>query len=383
MTNIVRNTYVEACPIGQSLPEIAAFTDVTSTSLSSTGQHSASNIVLSTSDAARSGTNAKNTIDVTVAPAGSSTQVLFGARYQITYNSAQNMAAGGYICPVQYVVNTAGAGTHDKVVGSILQHNLTGGNVTALLGHESELSSVGASTLVGTYAAYYVPNMAGVTNIGNVSQIYSFGCDHYNSMMKNSGRYMKTMDASGAGSILREVPAAYHSGYAASMYYGPRGRTTAVAPVALTQYIVNVTPHHIAERTAFTKVGLRVTTAVAASTIRIGIYHITGGQLGALVVDAGTVSSATTGAKEATISTTLEAGPYAIVCQCSHAGVEINGVTIPSLMEIFGVATDTATDCTPYYSPGAVVVPAWPDPFPGVLAYTDSSFIVPFIWLRK
>ena len=340
-------------------------------------------IALNTTDSATSGTNAKNTVDVAVAPTGSSTQVLFSMRYQMTYNSAQNMAAGGYLCPVQYVVNTAGAGTHDKIVGSIMQHNVTGGNVTALLGHESELSSVGASTLVGSYAAYYVPNMASVTNISNVTSIYSFACDHYNSYMKNSGRYMKTMDASGAGGIMREVPAAYHAGYVTGQYYGPRGRSSAVAPIALTQYIVYAVPHHIMERTAFTKVGLRVTTNVAASTIRIAIYQVTGGQLSSLVVDAGTVSSATTGAKEATIAATLEAGMYAIVIQSSHAGVSVNGVTVPSLMDVFGIATDTAVDATPYYNPGAVIITSYPDPFGQTLAYSDTSLAIPFVWLRK
>lgn len=390
MTNIVRNTYIEACPVGQSLPEVAAFTSLTATSITNSGALTSEKIGLSATDAATSGTNAKNTIDVTVAPSSSSTQVFFGERVQITYNSTQNMAVGGYICPVQYVCNTAGSGTHDKIVGTLLQHNPTGGNVTALVGNESEIGSLGASTLIGNYVANYVPDMSGVTNIGggskttngNVSNIYSFACEHYLSKMKNTGQYMKAVDALGAASIMQEISPSYHPGYVASQYYGPRGRTGAVTPIALTQNVVYMTPIHIAERTAFTKIGCNVTTAVAASNIHIGLYYVTGGQLSTRIIDTGDISSATTGVKETTItSTVLEAGTYMAVIQCSGVGVSVNGVTLPALLDMFGVSTNTGVDCTPYYNPGAYA--AFPSPFGFTIAYADTSLVVPFIWLRK
>lgn len=60
------------------------------------------------------------------------------------------------------------------------------------------------------------------------------------------------------------------------------------------------------------RIAVEVTTAAAASTVRLGIYDDdgTGGQPGTLLLDAGTVSSATVGVKEATISQSVSGLVY-------------------------------------------------------------------------
>lgn len=60
------------------------------------------------------------------------------------------------------------------------------------------------------------------------------------------------------------------------------------------------------------RIAVEVTTAAAASTVRLGIYDDdgTGGQPGTLIADFGTVSSATTGVKELTISQSVSGLVY-------------------------------------------------------------------------
>lgn len=72
------------------------------------------------------------------------------------------------------------------------------------------------------------------------------------------------------------------------------------------------------------RLAIEVTTAVAATTVRLGIYDDdgTGGQPGTLILDAGTVSSATTGVKEATISQSVSGMVYfAYVCNSSSVAL--------------------------------------------------------------
>ncbi|KKM72932.1 hypothetical protein LCGC14_1415560 [marine sediment metagenome] len=81
---------------------------------------------------------------------------------------------------------------------------------------------------------------------------------------------------------------------------------------------------------AFDRVSFEVQTAEAAKTARVGLYNVgTGGLPGALVTDFGTISVASTGGKEITISETLSYGWYvlAIVTDATTCDIEqINNV---------------------------------------------------------
>jgi len=65
--------------------------------------------------------------------------------------------------------------------------------------------------------------------------------------------------------------------------------------------------------TTFDRIGVEITGAVASSTVRLGIYNIVNSLPTTLVLDAGTVDSSTTGAKEITISQTLQPGLYLLL----------------------------------------------------------------------
>lgn len=93
--------------------------------------------------------------------------------------------------------------------------------------------------------------------------------------------------------------------------------------LGLTQSRLNFLILSVGNSTTFTRIGIQVDGAVAASVIRLGVYDLI---TGALVLDAGTVSSATVGMKEIVISKNLTPGWYYIACICSDAGVIVSTV---------------------------------------------------------
>lgn len=71
-------------------------------------------------------------------------------------------------------------------------------------------------------------------------------------------------------------------------------------------------PFVIPKAASFDRIAVNITTAAASTTVRLGVYaHDPATENpGALLFDAGTVDSSTTGTKEITISETLAAGIY-------------------------------------------------------------------------
>jgi hypothetical protein len=254
------------------------------------------------SNALTSGTNAGRTVDLNVSPSSNSTQVAFAERVQVNYTSAYNQTVGGYISAGQDVVNTSGgSGTHDKIVGRLCQINLLGGNVTSVLGYESEIATIGAATLVGGYAAFFVPNLSGVPNIGNISQFGSFICQHVNSYSMNYGQ---TFNGQGI-----EIAPPYHPGIVANRYYSaPHDNITTQAMAANVAYAV---PVFIPERLTSVKLGFTVT--AGAGNARISLWTAKGGTFSKMMAQSNSFSVATTGDKEQTLSTTIDAGCYFIV----------------------------------------------------------------------
>lgn len=70
------------------------------------------------------------------------------------------------------------------------------------------------------------------------------------------------------------------------------------------------TPFVVTAPITLAAIGIEVTTAVAATTVRLGIYADNNGMPGAVILDAGTVSAAATGWQETATSQTLAPGVY-------------------------------------------------------------------------
>lgn len=121
---------------------------------------------------------------------------------------------------------------------------------------------------------------------------------------------------------------------------------------AITQNLENAYRFEVGETRTFDRIGVEVTTGVAATTVRLGIRSsTTGGEPGDLVVDAGTIDSSGTGFLEKTISTTLTPGRYWVTCALQGGtGVSVRARTISD--PFVGQAVNTTYNAMGYYQSG-------------------------------
>lgn len=305
----------------------------------STAQQTALNLKLNTASTftnnLTSGTNASITQDVAVTPTANTTQVPIGHRVQLNYNSTFNVTTGGYMLGFESVLNTQGTGTHDKMVGNLSQLNLTGGNVTSALGFEAEIASISATTLVAGFVGFYFPNLSGVANIGNVAQMAALQNDYTEAVVRSAGPFQTQK--------LVEVAPPYAIGLVANRYYSAPYDT--IAASAITINIIYLVPVYIPARTTITKLGFQVTTAASAGGLaRLGIYRAQNGAPSDLIIDAGTVATTTTGAKEITINTRLDSGTYFIAANFNIAcSVNFHSGAAAQRTAMYGQSTPTTT----------------------------------------
>lgn len=176
-------------------------------------------------------------------------------------------------------------------------------------------------------------------------------------------------------------------GYSAGSYYSNPGVGVSTEHTATLDSMF-LFPFLVVEKHTFDRIGVNVSTAgTSSNVVRLGIYSSTSGEPGALVLDAGTVSSVTTGAKTITISQELTPQVYwlAVVSQVGTA-CKLTGI---------GFYTDSgsgsgfvsAGSLTPHPEPGVPrsgwvatgVTGALPTP---AAAAASSLATVPFISLR-
>lgn len=257
-------------------------------------------------NALTSGTNASSTLDVAVTPTSNSTQVVIGARTQLNFNSAFNMMPGGYLVVRQDVVNTSNTGTHDKIVARMAQLNLTGGNVSAAVGWEAVISQIGATTMIAGAAGFLFANHRGVPNIGNVSTLAAFSNQDPVALMVSAGPYVNA--------DLKEIAPSRSAGLVPGRYYSAPLKSMTSNIVATS--VIYVTYVYVPRRCVMSGLGFNVTTA-AAGNGRLGLYKVANNTVTTLVVQTGDISTATTGAKEGTISTQIDSGVYALVAEFS------------------------------------------------------------------
>ena len=144
-------------------------------------------------------------------------------------------------------------------------------------------------------------------------------------------------------------------------YYDSRISTsyTTFTLVANTLYAVPF----LAERTTtYTTIALEVSTLASSKSVRLGIYTDGGGVPNALILDAGTVSTTTTGAKTISISQVLSANWYwlAAVSDGTPGLRAISQTAIPML----GASSGTDTTIHVGWSVSFTYA-ALPNPFTG------------------
>lgn len=137
-------------------------------------------------------------------------------------------------------------------------------------------------------------------------------------------------------------------------------------------------PFIVPTYTEFNRIGVRCITAIASSSVRLGIYsHDVLSGPKSLILDANTIETTTTGDKEISTSALLGAGPYWLVVQ-HNAGASAIGINWRECNALF-LGTTNSNDSTglpQMTNAGSLPATFIPD------TYLDSSF-VPDIWLRK
>ena len=98
-------------------------------------------------------------------------------------------------------------------------------------------------------------------------------------------------------------------GYANNIYYFPYLMSGSNNPSIVTGNTIYYAPFFVRKKTTFTRIGVQVTLQ-AGTSARLGIYNAANGIPTSLLLDCGTISTASTGEKEATISQSLNVGFY-------------------------------------------------------------------------
>jgi hypothetical protein len=135
-------------------------------------------------------------------------------------------------------------------------------------------------------------------------------------------------------------------GYKTNNYYFGYLMNGLGTTTSLTANRIYYIPFYVRKKTTFTRIGF-VISATAGLIARFGIYNAANGVPTSLVLDCGTVSTTTTGEKEATISVTLNTGFYFLsVIPDSTPTVAISSF----VSQISGYAVGQSTRTTQFYA---------------------------------
>lgn len=134
--------------------------------------------------------------------------------------------------------------------------------------------------------------------------------------------------------------------FGASLYYGPQGGRAVGRPA---DGQLTTVPFWVPAAQAWDRIGCAVTVAGTTRTVlRLGVYADDGtGRPGRLVLDAGTVSAATTGPKEAKIALNLPAGLYHLAMAAQGGSPQVRATSHQVLGSAGAGSLAAATGATP------------------------------------
>lgn len=283
-----------------------------------------------------------------------------------------------------------GVGHYGGLLGYAQKNNATGtdelvigveGRVGALAG----AITIGAS-VVGTFdtnvedagtitygAAFYVPTQS---DSGHITNKFAFWNNNSDWQVRTNGPIVCASATTGDQQVIPRTRGAV----ATNVYYPIEGVTGLFASTSHARNLAWAVPWICSEKVTWTRAGFTNGIGVASAVGRMGIYTDSSGRPGARIADFGTVTAgiADTGAREITISQTLEAGMYWLVLAI-QGGATDNSITYASVnsWNTMGMTAPTAQDGTCYVAAAG----ALPDPF-GAPTVTGAGF-APFLWMRK
>lgn len=197
----------------------------------------------------------------------------------------------------------------------------------------------------------------------------------------NATSAAQTLTATGTKTAHWATPAASSvTSYASGYWYGPRA--TSSTPKTVAKGRLYFTPLVLGGAFTVKAIGCRVGTAVATSTVRLGLYRDSGHfQPKALILDLTVVSAATTGAKTKAATHALTPGVYWLVVV--RQGTSAVGTlklrhiwTTSTRAGMYGVATLNATGITTlmgWRSTTVTFTGALPATAPALVALTLST----------
>ena len=101
-------------------------------------------------------------------------------------------------------------------------------------------------------------------------------------------------------------------GYAVGRYYSPAGLDPSGTAWVPTTSQIYYWPFIVNKTATFTRIGMQVSTAESGKLARLGIYNFADGIPTTKLLDAGTISTTSSGVQEIVISQELEAGIYCV-----------------------------------------------------------------------
>ena len=164
-----------------------------------------------------------------------------------------------------------------------------------------------------------------------------------------------------------------HPGYVAGRFYQAPLRAGTAGTFVATANRLYATLTYIGTKHSFDRIGLNCT-VTASGNVRMGIYSNSGGQPGALVLDAGAMALAT-GDNVITINQALPPGFYWLGCVFDQASTlsSCASTTQANTITMVGVAAITDNASQIY---GAHTYGALPDPFPTVVYVSGTGSII-------
>lgn len=166
------------------------------------------------------------------------------------------------------------------------------------------------------------------TYLGNTLQALAARLTAAEGKVLPAATQAQALEANASGSFVAVTPPWGGGDYYRPGYYSWGTFAPAFAATTLTVNVLYARPFIVPVRRSFDRLGCNVSTAATAGgLLRMGLYAPGQGVPGALLVDAGTVDSTTTGAKELTISQTLNPGLYYVAIVAQTVGCVIGGLS--------------------------------------------------------
>ena len=240
-------------------------------------------------------------------------------------------------------IDTTQPGTGIKLQASSSGIKVGNANLFSLT--NTNVNDAGSSNIVQPFGALQ-PLDGDLTTIANLSP----SDDDF--LQRKSGAWTNRTVAQVQTDLA--VQKAIVPGYYPNRYHTGENVGTTSATLAMTANRLYASLFVCGKTTTWTRIGVDVTTLAGGTSIRLGIFSAgTDGAPGTLLLDAGTVTGASTGVQEATISYAMSPGYYYLVAVSDGTptvrawAVNINN---PTMNMLIGVAVPGTHDAAIYKS---------------------------------